>query len=756
MSSTRPTLSGLLLLTGAALPAMLPAAAPAPVAHTAAFDDSAAVFTGDVRQGATVLAAVRQARPAARQAVAVFDDPEPPPAPPSPAPAVPPSSAPAVPSDAAASPQPSVAEILDNGTNADLAALGNEAHARRDAALAEALAWAWYRRADYAPAGLWFSQAAAWGAGGDDIPYGRAITALSEDRPDLARQHLAPLVRRGLEKALVLNADLNARLASEAYEAGRYPDTIALLNQVYRQRYLNRREQLLLAWSHLRTGDATKSSSIFEGLYRAYKDEASADGLVTATLALPAAPGAEPPLARLHRLGAAVGGPLNDNPAVAAAAPVASGGLAAATRAAWQGRHVTALAAVAEAREAGDPVAPQTATLASQLTGLAAPAVTLAGSYTTKSGTEGLGQLNTSTFPVVNARAVIGGRHEVALQASLVRLKSGTPVGSEYDPVGTPPVIPPRDYSDPVIPEYPDFNHSPTTHVYDSDVTVSWRYHGDEYSPWIAAGAAPEGIRNRNFNGQAGLTRVTDEGTTLEAAGFYLPVRESLLSYTGIRDPWTGASWGQVMNTGVRLLAARPLENDWSLRAEGQASRLTGDHVQTNYGLGLNLGLRKDIPSGLLPFGDLAYLAIGPDVSFLHYEKNLSKFTWGHGGYFSPEYLLQADIGANLLTREGGSWLAKLDAVLGYQTNEQADAPYYPLGSSGSGNPRYPGTSTSGLVFSFRAQAALLLSPRWTIGGFIDANKTADYNAYGIGMQLTYFFANRLGLYREDLQFPAW
>ncbi|OAM88761.1 cellulose synthase subunit BcsC-related outer membrane protein [Termitidicoccus mucosus] len=755
MSSTRPVFLSLVFL---ALPAALP-----PSAYAGAFDDSAAPFTGDVRRGTAGLAIAPRMPATSRHAVALFDDPDPPisvaavPAAPAatiaPAgPTAPPPPTPTPPAQPA--PPPSVSEILENGSNAELAALGNEAHARRDASLAEAIAWAWYRRSDHAPASLWFAQAAAWGAGGDDIPYGRAVAALGEDRPDLARQHLAPLVRRGVEKALVLNADLNARLASEAYEGGRYPDTIALLNQVYRQRYLSHREQILLAWSYLRTGDAAKSASIFEGLYRACKDQASADGLVTAVLALPAPPGAEPPLARLYRLGATVGGPLNGNPAIIAAAPPVAVE-AAAARAANQGRHVAALAAIKDSRKRGESLPAVTATLADRLSGLASPAFTLSGAYSSKSGTEGLGQLSISDLSFFNARAIIAGRHEISFRASHVRLKTGMPEASEYNPIGIPPVIPPRDYSDPVIPEYPDFNQKPTDHVYDYDTAFSWRYHGGNWSPWFVFGAAPEGIRKRNYNVQAGITYVGDDNAMFEAAIFDLPVKDSLLSYTGIRDPWTGASWGQVMTTGARLVASRPLENDWAIRAEGHASQLTGDHVETNYGLGFNLGLRKNLPPDLLPLGELAYLTIGPDVSFLHYEKNLGKFTWGHGGYFSPEYLFQADIGANLLTREDTFWLAKIDALLGYQANEQAGAPYYP-GLSSAENLRYPGTTTSGLIFSLRARAAFMLSPHWMVGGFIDANKTADYNAYGIGMHLTYFFAHRLGLYREDLQLPIW
>jgi hypothetical protein len=71
---------------------------------------------------------------------------------------------------------------------------------------------------------------------------------------------------------------------------------------------------------------------------------------------------------------------------------------------------------------------------------------------------------------------------------------------------------------------------------------------------------------------------------------------------------------------------------------------LEGENVASNQGVSLNMGLATD-----LRLRGFDYFTLGPDVSFDAYRKNLSHFTLGHGGYFSPERLFGLGASAHFL-----------------------------------------------------------------------------------------------------------
>ena len=62
--------------------------------------------------------------------------------------------------------------------------------------------------------------------------------------------------------------------------------------------------------------------------------------------------------------------------------------------------------------------------------------------------------------------------------------------------------------------------------------------------------------------------------------------------------------------------------------------------------------------------------------------KNLDYFTFGQGGYFSPEYLLQGALGIQFMTKEGQNYLLRGSATLGWQTYRQDATPVFPLENS--------------------------------------------------------------------------
>ena len=103
---------------------------------------------------------------------------------------------------------------------------------------------------------------------------------------------------------------------------------------------------------------------------------------------------------------------------------------------------------------------------------------------------------------------------------------------------------------------------------------------------------------------------------------------------------------------------------------------------------------------------------------------------------------------SRFLTSEGKKWIAAGSLGIGYQSNNQASSPYFPLAEDGR---FYPSTTSSSAIGLISAQGAYLISPNWLIGGELGYSVTADYNEGSIGLYVRYFFEPRNGLLRTDL-----
>ena len=134
-------------------------------------------------------------------------------------------------------------------------------------------------------------------------------------------------------------------------------------------------------------------------------------------------------------------------------------------------------------------------------------------------------------------------------------------------------------------------------------------------------------------------------------------------------------------------------------------------------------------------------------MDYEQYSKNLSQFTFGQGGYFSPEYLLQGALGLQFMTKEGQFYLLKGSATLGLQTYRQDASPVFPLENSTA---TFPAINTNTFIGSIRLDGLILLTSQLAAGITVKADKTANYEEYSVGVILRYFFEPRGGLFSTD------
>lgn len=167
-----------------------------------------------------------------------------------------------------------------------------------------------------------------------------------------------------------------------------------------------------------------------------------------------------------------------------------------------------------------------------------------------------------------------------------------------------------------------------------------------------------------------------DAGGALTLTLSRQPVRESLLSWVGVQRP--EGAWGAVLRDRVQVEARRSIASNLSVGGQWQQDRLTGTAVAANRQQ--NLVLQAGVDLGLPEFD---YAVLGLAASSLRSARNLSYFTPGHGGYFSPARQWRVGPTLDFMTREAQPWMMKGRLAWGRTGKREDEAPVLPLADDG-------------------------------------------------------------------------
>lgn len=214
-------------------------------------------------------------------------------------------------------------------------------------------------------------------------------------------------------------------------------------------------------------------------------------------------------------------------------------------------------------------------------------------------------------------------------------------------------------------------------------------------------------------------------------------VTDSLLSYAGTVDDRTGQKWGGVTATGGRAEVGVE-EGPFGVYGYGSYHLLSGKNVVRNSrfeaGAGAFYKLFREEDNEL---------TVGVSLTAMGYDKNLRYFTFGHGGYFSPQRYLSLSLPVEW-TGRSGALSYKLDASVGVQTFRENDAPYFPgssalqaeweslatVGAAPTGvtwKTFYPGQTKTGLGFRITGAAEYRFAPKWLVGGKLSVDNASNY-----------------------------
>ena len=259
----------------------------------------------------------------------------------------------------------------------------------------------------------------------------------------------------------------------------------------------------------------------------------------------------------------------------------------------------------------------------------------------------------------------------------------------------------------------------------------------------IAGGYTPEGFLVATFTGRA-YWKPANGPFTLNFSRD--PVRDTQLSYAGLRDPSgntlgnQGQIWGGVVaNQGQVQFAHGDAESGFYLGAGGQY--LNGYHVQNN--------IRIDGSGGaywrLKTMPEYGNLSIGANFFGMHYQHNEDAFTHGMGGYFSPQSYFLANVPFTWAAHYGTRWHYNILGSLGVQAFQEALTPLWPLAvdqalETALSSPMLPAKTSVGPNYDLRSQVSYQIGPHWFAGGFIGANNSRNYSSVNAGFSIHYMF----------------
>ncbi|MFP1979792.1 cellulose synthase complex outer membrane protein BcsC [Lonsdalea quercina] len=263
---------------------------------------------------------------------------------------------------------------------------------------------------------------------------------------------------------------------------------------------------------------------------------------------------------------------------------------------------------------------------------------------------------------------------------------------------------------------------------------------------WSAdVGTTPIGFRVLNWVG--GISRKTDVhdvGVTLTASR--RPISSSLLAFAGARNPGGGNSntWGGVVATGGSVGLSYDRGGDHGLWGDISAHRIDGKNVAGNQRQRLMGGYYYKLINE-----DHRRATVGFNSMFWRYQKDLSGYTYGQGGYYSPQRYLSLGVPVTYRQRME-NWSLDLGGSVSWSRSKTAGQRRYPVYPGFFSDQASSNGSSQGIGYTLQAQVERRLTEHWTLGLGVDIQKAKDYTPSHALLYLRYSEAGWQG----DMDMP--
>lgn len=225
-------------------------------------------------------------------------------------------------------------------------------------------------------------------------------------------------------------------------------------------------------------------------------------------------------------------------------------------------------------------------------------------------------------------------------------------------------------------------------------------------------------------------------------------VTDSLLSYVGVKDKLSGETWGRVTKNGGTLQLSYD-NGDAGFYFGGGGYSYIGENVASNTSVNAGAGVY------LRPYHDqYKQLQTGLSVSWMNFSKNLSYYSFGQGGYFSPQNYVSVAIPVDF-SQQFDTWKLNLGGSVGYQSYTQDSSDYYPTKSDWQSfldtaaeygftkESRYSGSSKNGIGYNIHAGLDYNINNDMSVGGRVGYDTFGSYNESTAKVWFRYMLGDR-------------
>ncbi len=360
-----------------------------------------------------------------------------------------------------------------------------------------------------------------------------------------------------------------------------------------------------------------------------------------------------------------------------------------------------------------------------------APTVQAGFGFDTRSGDSGLDKLTAMTVPLV-ATYSPGGAGQLKLSVTPTVLSGGSISmdGTNVQRFGTSSL-----YITPAVqgPPYVAANYYGATPKAQNaqgvgfDVAFTGRWANADI------GTTPVGFKVQNIIGGLEFDPQVTDHLRLRVGIERRAMTDSVLSYAGTVDTNSGKTWGGAVRTRVHG-ALEFTAGAADFYVNGGGGNVTGTNMSSNTELDIGAG-------GSYPFykdGDDEVRA-GVDLSYINYNKNLSYFTYGQGGYFSPQHFISAMIPVTYRSKLDADTSYEVGVSVGEQSFSSNQSNYFPndptlqaqlnatKSYAGFSN-YYPAKSQSGIAGQIHGKFDYRVSPSLFLGGSFNFQNIGEFN----------------------------
>lgn len=377
----------------------------------------------------------------------------------------------------------------------------------------------------------------------------------------------------------------------------------------------------------------------------------------------------------------------------------------------------------------GGPVDPVMAGIESDIRALtksSGPRVDLQTSYRQRKGETGLSEFSEIKGTADISTGLLGGR--VKVRAEAVMIDAGRPEGSGLARFGRNGTIEAQS----IVNKVPSPLVQAATQRA-SGVALSAGYESDMVQ--VEVGTTPLNMGTTKVAFRAALTPRFSPNMTAKAWVERKPVTDSVLSYAGTRDPVSGERWGQVMRSSGGIGGSYDQQGN-GVYGEVVYSRFAGLNVPKNSSIEANFG-------GYLRLikGERSQLTGGINANYQSYDNSQNYFTYGHGGYFSPQNFVSIGFPLNY-TLETDKLDVKANITPGFQSFSQDETALYPTEPALQAGldalkvlntdvrARYDSLSKTGFAISAGGSAYYRISPSTEIGGNTSFNTFGNFDEF--------------------------